>query len=135
MTKIRTLRFHTEHVITAWITDRPSNRATNPLIVQDGPAWDAAAGGVVPKRTQAVAEWEAAYVRRIRAHQILTALVTLPPRPNGDRLAYAARLAMCGSTWNEAAAAGGFASRRSLDATIARLLRAARQSRHVGDGD
>lgn len=124
-----------EHVITAWITDSPSNRATNPLIVRDGPAWDAAAEGLEPKKTKAWAEWEQAYVRRCRGHQVLGALATLPARPNGDRLAQAAELAIGGSTWNEAAAGSGFASRKSLDATIERLLRAAKRSRRVGDDD
>lgn len=62
-----------EHVITAWVTERPSTRATNPLIVKDGPAWDAAAEGLEPVMTRAMAKWQAAYVRRARAQQILTA--------------------------------------------------------------
>ncbi|BBY67234.1 hypothetical protein [Mycolicibacterium helvum] len=124
-----------EHVITAWITDSPSNRASNPLIVNDGPVWDALAEGLEPKKTQAMSEWEHAYVRRARGHQILTALATLPQRPNRDRLAHAAQLAIAGSTWNEAAAAAGFASRKGLDATVARLLRATKRSRRTGDGD
>lgn len=123
-----------EHVITAWITDSHSIRATNPLIVKDGPVWDALAEGLEPKTTQAVAEWEQAYVRRARGHQILAALAALPGRPNGERLAHAAHLAIGGSTWNEAATAAGFTSRKSLDATIARLLRAAQPSPRVGDG-
>jgi hypothetical protein len=34
-----------EHVITAWVSERPGDRATNPLIVKEGPAWDAVAAG------------------------------------------------------------------------------------------
>lgn len=34
-----------EHVITSWVTRRPSTRAAHPLIVREGPAWDAAAEG------------------------------------------------------------------------------------------
>lgn len=122
-----------EHVITAWITDSASNRATNPLIVKDGPVWDAAAEVLEPKKTKAMFEWEEAYVRRARGHQILTALAGLPKRPNGDRLADAARLTIAGSTWSEAAAATGF-TRESLDATAARVLRAAKRSRRAAEG-
>lgn len=49
-----------EHVITAWMTESPSNRATNPLIVKDGPAWNAAAVGREPIRTHVMAESEEA---------------------------------------------------------------------------
>ncbi|MGE2835808.1 hypothetical protein [Mycobacterium sp. SMC-4] len=122
-----------EHLITAWITDRARNRATSPLIVKDGPAWDAAAEGSEPKRTKAMLEWEQTYIRLARAHQILVALAALPPRPNGDRLAHAAQLAISGSTWTEAAAAAGFASRKSLDATAARVLRSAKRSRPAAE--
>lgn len=121
-----------EHVITAWITERPSDRSTNPLIVKEGPVWEALAEGLELKKTPAMAEWEQAYVRRARGYQILTTLAAVPERPNRDRLAYAAQLAMAGSTWTEAAAAAGFTSRKSLDATVARLLRAAKQSRING---
>jgi hypothetical protein len=113
-----------EHVITAWVTERPSNRATHPLIVKDGPAWDAAAQGREPAVTGAMAEWGDAYARRVRAQQVLAALATVPERPSGDRLAEAARLVLEGRTWNEAAVEAGWDSRRPVDAAIARLLRA-----------
>lgn len=116
-----------EHVITAWITDSSSNRATNPLIVRDGPVWDAVAEGVEPKKTPAMFEWEQAYVRRARGHQVLSALAALPERPNADLVARAAQLAIDGSTWGEAATAVGL-SRKSLEARIERLLRAVKSA-------
>lgn len=123
-----------EHVITAWITDSSSQRATNPLIVKDGPVWDALAENLEPRKTPAMFEWEQAYIRRARGHQILAALTSLPERPNGNRLAHAAELAIAGSTWTDAAAATGF-TRKSLDATSDRVLRAAKQSRSAADRD
>jgi hypothetical protein len=117
-----------EHVITAWITESSSDRATNPLIVKDGPAWDAAAEGREPPRTHAMVEWEQAYARRVRAHRILTALATVPERPSGDRLANAAKSILAGGNWSEAAAETGWATRDSMDAAIARLFRAVRRS-------
>lgn len=113
-----------EHVITAWVTRRPSNRAAHPLVVKDGPAWDAAAEGREPAITGAMAEWADAYARRVRAHRVLAALATVPERPSGDRLAQAARLVLEGRTWNEAAVEAGWDRRRPVDAAIARLLRA-----------
>jgi hypothetical protein len=113
-----------EHVITAWMTRRPSNRAAHPLIVEDGPAWDAAAQGLEPAITGAMTEWAGAYARRVRAHRVLAALATAPERPSGDRLAQAARLVLEGHTWNEAAVEAGWDSRKPVDAAIARLLRA-----------
>jgi len=124
-----------EHVITAWITESPSNRATNPLIVKGGPAWDAAAEGREPIRTHAMVEWEEAYARRVRAHRILTALATLPERPSGDRLAHAARFVLAGGTWNEAAVGAGWSTREGMDAAVARLLRAVKRSGPAGNGD
>lgn len=120
-----------EHVITAWITERPSNRATHPLIVKDGPAWDEAAQGREPAVTGAMAEWGDAYARRVRAHQVLAALDAGPDRPSRDRLARAARIVLDGGTWNEAAAEAGWASRSGIDAAITRLLRAVKRSDHV----
>lgn len=116
-----------EHVITAWVTARPSNRATHPLIVKDGPAWDEAAEGREPAVTGAMAEWANAYARRVRAQQVLAALATVPERASGDRLACAARLALEGRTWNEAAAEAGWVSRSGLDAAIVRLFRAVKR--------
>lgn len=124
-----------EHVITAWITRNAKTRAADPLIVRDGPAWDAAAAGKDPKRTGAVAEWEQDCARRLRAQRVLTALVTLPARPSGYRLANAARLVLAGESWNYAATATGWASPASLDAAIRRLLRAAKRNRSAGEGD
>lgn len=115
-----------EHVITAWITGSPRTRATNPLIVKNGPAWDAAAAGQDPKATGAVAEWDQERTRRARAQQILTALVTLPERPSRDRIAYAARLVLAGDNWSDAAAAAGWENRHTMDNAIRRLLRAAK---------
>ncbi|WP_301123814.1 hypothetical protein [Mycolicibacterium fortuitum] len=120
-----------EHVITAWTTERPSNRATHPLIVKDGPAWDAAAEGREPAVTRSMAAWGGEYARRCRAHQVLTALAASPDRPSAERLAQAARLALAGATWNEAAATAGWTSRTGMDAAIARLLRSAK---HAGPG-
>ena len=117
-----------EQVITAWITESNSNRATNPLYVKDGPAWDAAAEGREPRRTPAVAEWEQVHARRVRAQRILTALATLPERPSADRLAHAATLVLAGGTWNDAAVGAGWASREGMDAAVARLLRAVKRS-------
>ncbi|MUL78788.1 hypothetical protein [Mycolicibacterium sp. CBMA 226] len=122
-----------EHVITAWITGSPSRRTTHPLIVKDGPVWDALADYMEPKKTKAMFEWEQAYIRRARGHQILAALTRLTERPNSDRLAHAAELAIAGSTWNEAAAIAGFVSRKSLDATSDHVLRAAKQNHAAGD--
>jgi hypothetical protein len=122
-----------EQVITAWMTESPRNRGTNPLIVKDGPAWDAFAEGRELMRTQALAEWEEAYARLVRAQRILTALDTLPERPSGDRLAHAAKLVLAGGTWSEAAVGAGWASRKGMDATIARLLRAVKRSGRAGD--
>lgn len=125
-----------EHVITAWVTERPSNRATHPLIVKDGPAWDEAAQGREPAVTGTMSEWGDAYARRVRAQQVLSDLAAAPERPNGDRLARAARLVLEGRTWNEAAAEAGWASRSGLDAKIARLLRAVkRKARAAGPPD
>lgn len=122
-----------EHVITAWVTRRPSNRAAHPLVVKDGPAWDAAAEGQEPVITGAMVEWADAYARRVRAHRVLAALATAPERPNGDRLAQAARLVLEGRSWNEAAVEAGWDSRRPVDAAIARLLRAIKQKVHAVD--
>lgn len=118
-----------ENVLTAWITHSSNTRTADPLIVKDGPAWDAAAAGQDPKRTAAVAEWEQACARRVRARRVLTALVAVPARPSGSRLAVAARLVLAGDSWNGAAAATGWASPASLDAAIVRLFRAAKRSR------
>lgn len=117
----------TEHVITAWVTERPGTRATHPLIVKDGPAWDAAAEGREPAITGAMSEWAAAYTRRVRAHQVLAALATVPERPSGERLARAARLVLEGRTWNEAAVESGWDSRAPVDGAITRLLRAVKR--------
>jgi hypothetical protein len=123
-----------EHVMTAWITRSAKIRAADPLIVRDGPAWDAAAAGRDPKRTAAIAEWEQGRARRLRARRVLIALVTSPARPSGIRLANAARLVLAGETWNDAAAAAGWASTASMDAAIKRLLRAASQrTNNAGD--
>ncbi|OBH47313.1 hypothetical protein [Mycobacterium mantenii] len=124
-----------EQVITALITESPSNRATNPLIVKDGPAWDAAAEGREPTSTHAMAEWEEAYARRVRAHRILAALATVPERASGDRLAHAARFVLAGGTWSQAAVGAGWATREGMDAAIARLLRAVKRGGSAGDGD
>lgn len=124
-----------EHVITAWVTKRPSNRAAHPLIVKDGPAWDAAAEGREPKGSQAQAEWEVARNRRVRAEKVLDAVAALPERPISERLAKAARLVLAGASWNEAAAEAGWASRKGLDFAITRLLRAVEQCGHAGDDD
>ncbi|WP_018601005.1 hypothetical protein [Mycobacterium sp. 155] len=121
-----------EHVITAWVRERPSTRAAHPLIVKDGPAWDAAAEGREPAITGAMAEWADAYARRVRAHRVLVALAATPERPSGDRLAHAAERVLSGSTWNEAAATAGWAGRAGMDAAIARLLRAVRRSSLAG---
>lgn len=123
-----------EYVITAWVSDRPGNRATNPLIVKDGPAWDAAAEGGEPPRTRAMTECHKAYARLVRAHELLTTLATLPERPNGERLAHAARSVVAGSSWAEAANEGGWASRKGLDNAITRVLRAARRKGPAADG-
>lgn len=124
-----------EHVITAWITESSASRATSPLIVKDGPAWDVAAQGRDPKWTPAMAEWEQTYARRVRAHQILTTLDSSPPeRPSGDRLAQAARIALGGGTWNDAAVGAGWSSRKPMDAAIARLFRAAKRGDSAGNG-
>lgn len=122
-----------EHVITAWISHRRRIRTTDPLIVKDGPAWDAAAAGQDPKITPAMAEWEQAYARLVRAQRILTTLAALPERPNGARLSHAARFVLAGGSWKDAAAAGGWASRKSLDTAIERVFRAAKRSRTTGD--
>ena len=111
-----------EHVITAWIADTNSNRATNPLIVRDGPAWDAAAEGQRPKRTQAVAEWEPVHARQVRARRILVALAHLPECPSSDLLEQAARIVLAGGTWDEAAVNAGWTTREGMDSEIARLL-------------
>ncbi|UBV13015.1 hypothetical protein [Mycolicibacterium fortuitum] len=124
-----------EHVITAWVTRRPSNRAAHPLNVKDGPAWDAAAEGKEPAVTGAMAEWADAYARRVRARQVLAALATVPERPSGDRLALAARLVLKGHTWNEAAVEAGWGSRAPVDAAITRLLRAVKRSGAASAGD
>ncbi|UVO12349.1 hypothetical protein NM962_21205 [Mycobacterium sp. SVM_VP21] len=113
-----------EHVITAWVTESPSNRATNPLIVKDGPAWDAAAEG----RTGSFSGWANANAHRDRAQRVLAAVATLPERPSGERLVHAAQRVLAGDGWNEAAAEAGWASRKCMEAAIARLLRAAKQS-------
>lgn len=117
-----------EHVITGWVTRRPSNRAAHPLVVREGPAWDAAAEGREPAVTGAMAEWADAYARRVRAHRVIAALATAPERPSGDRLAQAAGLVLEGRTWNEAALEAGWDSRTPVDAAITRLLRAANRS-------
>ncbi len=122
----------TEHVITAWVTDSRSDRATNPLIVKDGPAWEAAAEGREPAITGALVEWGDGYSRRVRALRVLDAVAALPERPSAERLACAARRVLRGGTWNEAAAAAGWASRSGLDASIVRLLRAVKRD---GRGD
>lgn len=124
-----------EHVITAWVTESFSDRATNPLIVRDGPAWDAAAEGREPKWTQAAAEWTAARDRRVRAQRILAALAVFPEHPSADKFAHAARLVDAGSTWNEAAVAAGWSSRGGMDAAIKRLFRAIERSRPAENGD
>ncbi|OWM01278.1 hypothetical protein B7435_17105 [Mycolicibacterium peregrinum] len=121
-----------EHVITAWVTESRSDRATNPLIVRDGPAWEAAAKGHEPAITGALAEWGDQYTRRVRALRVLDAVAALPERPSGQRLAHAATLVLRGRTWNEAAAEAGWSNRAGLDAAIMRLLRAVK--RH-GRGD
>lgn len=112
-----------EHVITAWVTESPSNRATNPLIVKDGPAWDAAAEG----RTGSFGGWANANAHRDRAQRVLAALATLPERPTGERLAHAAQRVLAGDTWNRAAAEAGWASRASMEDAIARLFRTAKR--------
>lgn len=111
-----------EHVITAWIADTNSNRATNPLIVRDGPAWDAAEEGRRPRRTQAVAEWEPVHARQVRARRILIALARQPECPSSDRLEQAARIVLAGGTWDAAAVESGWTSHNDLDAAIAQLL-------------
>lgn len=123
-----------EHVMTAWITRSAKIRAADPLIVRDGPAWDAAAAGLDPKRSGAVAKWEQDRARRLRARRVLIALVTSPARPSGNRLADAARLVLAGDSWNDAAAATGWVSPASLDAAVKRLLRAAKRSGPARDG-
>ncbi|OBG21639.1 hypothetical protein A5768_26425 [Mycolicibacterium fortuitum] len=121
-----------EHVI---VTDSRSDRATNPLIVKDGPAWEAAAEGQEPAITGALAEWGDGYARRVRALRVLDAVAALPERPSAERLSRAARLVLRGRTWNEAAAEAGWASRAGLDAAIVRLLRAVkRDGGRAGDG-
>lgn len=111
-----------EHVITAWIADTNSNRATNPLIVRDGPAWEVAAEGRRPKRTQAVAKWEPVHASQVRARRMLIALAHQPECPSGDRLEQCARTVLAGGTWDEAAIGAGWASRESMDAAISHLL-------------
>lgn len=123
-----------EHVITAWIADTNSNRATNPLIVRDGPAWEAAAEGRRPKRTQAVAEWEPVHARQVRARQILIALAHQPECSSSDRLDQAARTVLAGATWDDAAVGAGWATRQSMDVEIADLLHA-RQNGPGRDSD
>lgn len=120
-----------EHVITAWVTESPSNRATNPMIVKDGPAWDAAAAG----RTGSFAGWANAHAHRGRARRVLAALAALPERPSAERLACAAQRVLAGDTWNEAAAEAGWASRASMDAAIARLFRTVKRSGRQGADD
>ncbi|MDO3399579.1 hypothetical protein QWI29_06000 [Mycolicibacterium neoaurum] len=120
-----------EHVITAWITERAGNRSTHPLIVKDGPAWDAAAAGQEPAITAAMAGWADAYFRRVRAHRVLAALSAAPDRQSGDRLAMAAHLVMEGRTWKEAALESGWRGKAPLDAAIARLLRAVKRTAHL----
>lgn len=124
-----------EHVITGWVTRRPSNRAAHPLNVTDGPAWDAAADGKEPAVTGAMAQWADAYARRVRAHRVLAALAAVPERPSGDRLAQAAGLVLEGRSWNEAAVEVGWESRAGLDAAITRLLRAVKRSGAAAAGD
>lgn len=118
-----------EHVITAWIDGSPRTRATNPLIVKNGPAWDAASAGQAQAKTQAQAEWEGVWLRRARAQEVLTALANSPVRPNGERLEQAAQLVLAGATWTEAANAAGWVTSRSLKAAIKRILRAAQTQR------
>lgn len=123
-----------EHVITAWIADTNSNRSTNPLIVRDGPAWEAAAEGRRPKRTQAVAEWEPVHARQVRARRILIALAHQPECPSGDQIGQAARLVLAGGTWDDAAAGAGWPTRDDMDKAFARLLLSVNPSRPAPDG-
>lgn len=123
-----------EHVITAWIADTNSNRSTNPLIVRDGPAWEAAAEGRRPKRTQAVAEWEPVHARQVRARRILISLAHQPECPSSDRLAQAARIVLAGGTWDDAAVDSGWTTRDDMDAAIARLLQAFNVSAPAPEG-
>ncbi|SKT79373.1 hypothetical protein [Mycobacteroides abscessus] len=124
-----------EHVITAWIADTNSNRATNPLIVRDGPAWDAAAEGRRPKWTQAVAEWEPVHARQVRARRTLIALAHQPECPSGDRLDEAARLVLAGATWDEAAVGAGWPAHDDMDGAIERLLQTVKPSRPASEGE
>lgn len=117
-----------EHVITAWIRETPRSRLTNQMIVKDGPAWDAAARGEEPIRTQAIAEWEAVRARSVRAREILAALANLPEHPSGDRLAHAANLVLAGGTWKRAVVEAGWASPQELDTAIGRLLRSVKRN-------
>lgn len=112
-----------EHVITAWVTEKPTTRATDPLIVKDGPAWDAVAQG----RKGSFAGWADARAHLDRAQRILAALASMPERPSGDRLTHAAQRVLAGDTWNEAAVEAGWPSRRSMDQAIARLFRASKR--------
>ncbi|MDG4666682.1 hypothetical protein [Mycobacterium sp. 236(2023)] len=122
-----------EHVITAWITDNRGRKSTNPLNVTGGPVWESYAQGELAK-TAAILDWEQAYIRRVRAHQVLTALANRPKdRPNRERLERAAKIAFDGGTWPEAAAAGGWPSRSGLKAAIRRVLRAAERSHDPPD--
>ena len=123
------------HVITAWIADTNSNRATNPLIVRDGPAWDAAAEGRRPKRTQAVAEWEPVHARQVHARRVLIALAHQPECPNSDRLEQAARIILAGGTWDDAAVGAGWMTRDAMDAAIGRLLQAVTSSGPAPESD
>ncbi|MBU8824544.1 hypothetical protein [Mycolicibacterium goodii] len=56
----------------------------------------------------------------------------MPERPSGDRLAQAARVALEGRTWNQAAVETGWDSRAGMDAAIALLLRAVKRSSAAG---
>lgn len=118
-----------EHVITAWIRDTPRSRVTGQLIVKDGPAWDAAARGEEPIRTQAVAEWAAVQARSVRARDVLAALDALAEHPSGDRLRHAANLVLAGSTWKRASIESGWASPQELDTAIGRLLQEVTRNR------
>ena len=123
-----------EHVITAWIADTNSNRATNPLIVRDGPAWEAAAEGRRPKRTPAVAEWEPVHLRQVRARRVLIALTHQPEWPSSERLDNAARIVLAGGTWDEARVGAGWTTRDAMDAAIARLFQADQPSSPASEG-
>lgn len=113
-----------EHVITAWIRDTPRSRVTGQMIVKDGPAWDAAARGEDPIRTQAVGEWEAVRRRSVRAREVLAALATASEYPSADRLAHVANLVLAGSTWKRASIETGWRSPQEMDTAIGRLLQA-----------